>query len=87
MLPKSGLHSKIEAREAPGVQMHANQLTVAPETVRGLIYDQFPDSMTSPALSAGRDRVMLVWEKATWLGQSPHQSRTCSPERATSSTK
>lgn len=31
------------AREAPGVQMHANQLTVSPEMVRGLIYDQFPE--------------------------------------------
>jgi aminoglycoside phosphotransferase (APT) family kinase protein len=33
----------IEVRDPPGVQMHANQLTVAVETVRALVDDQFPE--------------------------------------------
>jgi aminoglycoside phosphotransferase (APT) family kinase protein len=36
------LRPKIETRDAPGVQMHANQLTVSPETVRALVDEQFP---------------------------------------------
>ena len=39
----SGLRSKVETREAAGVQMHANQLTVLPGTVRELVGDQFPE--------------------------------------------
>jgi aminoglycoside phosphotransferase (APT) family kinase protein len=39
---ESGLQSKIEPGKAHGVQMHANQLTVSLETVRGLVDSQFP---------------------------------------------
>jgi aminoglycoside phosphotransferase (APT) family kinase protein len=35
-------------RDAPGVQMHANQLTVSPETVRRLVDEQFPEWRSLP---------------------------------------
>jgi len=39
--PRNRLLSKIETREAPAVDMHANQLTVSLATVRELVDDQF----------------------------------------------
>jgi aminoglycoside phosphotransferase (APT) family kinase protein len=39
---ESGLRSKIASGKARGVQMHADQLTVQLETVRGLVDSQFP---------------------------------------------
>jgi aminoglycoside phosphotransferase (APT) family kinase protein len=36
------LPAKIRVREASGVRMHANQLSVSPGTVRGLVAEQFP---------------------------------------------
>jgi aminoglycoside phosphotransferase (APT) family kinase protein len=43
MAPESELPPKIETREAPGVQMHADQLSVSLETVRTLVDEQFPE--------------------------------------------
>lgn len=40
---ESTLRTKIEPREAPGVNMHANQLTVPLETVRELVGRQFAE--------------------------------------------
>jgi aminoglycoside phosphotransferase (APT) family kinase protein len=37
------LQPKIETGHAPGVKMHANQLTVSVETVRALVDEQFPE--------------------------------------------
>ncbi|WP_206061744.1 aminoglycoside phosphotransferase family protein [Nonomuraea basaltis] len=42
---------KTEAREAVGVKMHANQLTVSPETVRTLVDEQFPEWRRLPMRS------------------------------------
>lgn len=42
------MRSQIKTREAPGVDMHANQLTVSLETVRELVDDQFPDWRSLP---------------------------------------
>jgi aminoglycoside phosphotransferase (APT) family kinase protein len=42
------LRPKIEMRDAPGVQMHANQLTVSLETVRALVDEQFPQWLGLP---------------------------------------
>ncbi|GAA2355687.1 aminoglycoside phosphotransferase family protein [Nonomuraea africana] len=39
---------KIEARDAPPVKMHANQLTVSPEMVRTLVDEQFPEWRSLP---------------------------------------
>jgi aminoglycoside phosphotransferase (APT) family kinase protein len=45
------LQLKIEMREAPGVQMHANQLTVSVETVHALVDEQFPGWRSLPIRS------------------------------------
>ena len=41
-MAEGGLRSKIRTRDAFCVAMHANQLTVSPETVRNLVDEQFP---------------------------------------------
>jgi aminoglycoside phosphotransferase (APT) family kinase protein len=40
---RSGLRPMIGTRDAPGVHMHPNQLTVSLETVRELVAEQFPE--------------------------------------------
>jgi aminoglycoside phosphotransferase (APT) family kinase protein len=45
------LRLKIETRDAPGVRMHANQLTVSVETVRALVDEQFREWRKLPIAS------------------------------------
>jgi aminoglycoside phosphotransferase (APT) family kinase protein len=45
------LRPKIGVRDAAGVQMHANQLTVSVETVRALVAEQFPEWRNLPIRS------------------------------------
>ncbi|MGW4962626.1 aminoglycoside phosphotransferase family protein [Nonomuraea sp. NPDC004186] len=42
------LREKAGTRNASGVDMHANQLTVSPETVRALVDEQFPEWRSLP---------------------------------------
>jgi aminoglycoside phosphotransferase (APT) family kinase protein len=48
---ESRLRLEIETRDAPGVRMHANQLTVSVETVRALVDEQFPEWRRLPIAS------------------------------------
>jgi aminoglycoside phosphotransferase (APT) family kinase protein len=48
---ESWLQPKIDARDAPGVRMHANQLTVSFEMVRELVDEQFPQWRSLPIRS------------------------------------
>jgi aminoglycoside phosphotransferase (APT) family kinase protein len=48
---ESWLQSKIETRDAPGMHMHANQLTVSPAMVRELLDEQFPEWRSLPIRS------------------------------------
>ncbi|WP_233512625.1 aminoglycoside phosphotransferase family protein [Micromonospora deserti] len=50
-MTESRLQPKIEMRDAPGVRMHANQLTVSLETVRNLVDEQFPQWRSLPIRS------------------------------------
>jgi aminoglycoside phosphotransferase (APT) family kinase protein len=45
------LQSKIEARDAAGMRMHANQLTVSIQMVRQLVDEQFPEWRSLPIQS------------------------------------
>jgi aminoglycoside phosphotransferase (APT) family kinase protein len=45
------LQLKIQMRNAPGVHMHANQLTVSLEAVRELVDEQFPEWRSLPIRS------------------------------------
>lgn len=45
------MQSKIEARDAAGVKMHANQLTVSIQMVRQLVDEQFPEWRSLPIQS------------------------------------
>ncbi len=43
--------------DAPGVQLHANQLTVSAETVRALVDEQFPEWRLESEAAAARELV------------------------------
>ncbi|MFG1703104.1 aminoglycoside phosphotransferase family protein [Nonomuraea sp. M3C6] len=48
---ENSLRLKIETRDAPGVKMHVDQLTVSLETVRTLVDEQFPEWRSLPIRS------------------------------------